>query len=138
VCVLCTMCTNEGRRVRLVVSACPPACLNFRTDGRILMKFGMDILPLGASPNSCFSISYQHDERSDVWGGSDTSATHYRVLELCLVTNLWKISTFSYSLAPACSLYLAFDLIAITSEPLSETREILYGDRSYTCLQILY
>jgi hypothetical protein len=37
----------------------PAVCLNIRTDGRILMKYDMKILPLEAAPSSYFSISYQ-------------------------------------------------------------------------------
>jgi hypothetical protein len=33
------------------VSACLSACFNWRIAGRILMKFGIQILPLGATPN---------------------------------------------------------------------------------------
>lgn len=39
-------------------SVCPSAPLKSTTDGRIFIKFGMDIVPLVVTPNSYFVMSY--------------------------------------------------------------------------------
>lgn len=51
-CVICTMCRN-GR----IIYACFSLLLNSRNAGRIFVKFRMDIMPLGSTLKSYFSIS---------------------------------------------------------------------------------
>jgi hypothetical protein len=52
---------------------------NCRTAAWILMKFGMDFMPLEATWNLDFLISYkwyyQHGKCTNLWGGSNTIAT---------------------------------------------------------------
>jgi hypothetical protein len=58
------------------------ACFSSRTSGRILTKLGtgIGITPLESNPYSHLLISYsrwyQHGERKNLWGGSNTSTTH--------------------------------------------------------------
>jgi hypothetical protein len=53
----CTMCM-KWTHIGLVMSVCLSAWFNSRPARRMWIKFGMDVMPLGTSLKSYFSISY--------------------------------------------------------------------------------
>lgn len=58
---------------------CLPAWFNLRGPGWIQIKFSMDIMPLGTTQKSYFSIFnnqyYHHGSQTNFWGGINTRST---------------------------------------------------------------
>jgi hypothetical protein len=99
---------NAKRAGRICLSVRLSAWFNSRAAGRILMKFGMDVMQLGTTINSNFSILYnrlyQHGGRRNLWGGVDTSAVCKRAIQWRVVKDIRKIQNFGKSIIFLCKI----------------------------------